>query len=81
MKTNKDNQGVINAKVEKLYYYNNTEELIRYTNTLTKDQKIKARFHLKTVISVNNFHTNNNKKRGKIDYGSKKRGRHIWISS
>lgn len=45
-------QGIINAKVVKLYY-ETPHLLTKYTDNLTEKQKKRAREHLKVVIKIN----------------------------
>ena len=45
-------QGVINAKVVRLYF-ENKDKLLEYTDTLTKQQKQRARNHLNIVVKIN----------------------------
>ena len=44
-------QGVINAKVVRLYF-ENKDKLLEYTDTLTEQQKQRARNHLQVVIKI-----------------------------
>jgi len=45
-------QGVINAKVVRLYF-ENKDKLLEYTDTLTEQQKQRARNHLNIVVKIN----------------------------
>ena len=45
-------QGVINAKVVRLYF-ENKDKLLGYTDTLTEQQKQRARNHLNIVVKIN----------------------------
>jgi hypothetical protein len=46
-----NNQGFINARVEKLY--SQSENMLKaYAATLTEDQRNQARSHLKTVLKL-----------------------------
>jgi len=45
-------QGVINAKVIKLYFEDKDIKLLKYVKTLNNLQKERARQHLKTFLAV-----------------------------
>ena len=45
-------QGVINAKVVRLYF-EDKDKLLAYTDTLTEQQKQRARNHLNIVVKIN----------------------------
>lgn len=45
-------QGIINAKVVRLYF-ENKDKLLEYTDTLTEQQKQRARNHLNIVVKIN----------------------------
>jgi len=47
----KNNQGWINAKVERLYH-DDPAMLLQYTDTLTEDQRNHARCHMVTVLEL-----------------------------
>jgi hypothetical protein len=50
-------QGVINAKVSRLYFDDNTK-LLNYVKTLSDKQKERARQHLKTVLAIKSKNEN-----------------------
>lgn len=56
-------QGEINAKVERLFFQgdeDDLDDLIAFTDTLTEDQKFRARNHLRTVRAIRDYYSNLN---------------------
>jgi len=49
-------QGVINAKVIKLYFEDKDIKLLKYVKTLNNLQKERARQHLKTFLAIKKKH-------------------------